>query len=131
MHQYQVSLIIGIIIYLLILIVSIVMKKINIQYSVFWFLAGIIMLVLAIFPEIITNLASFMGIASPMNLILVLQGFFVLLIVMYLTSLVSQLSNRLNRLTQNYALMENRLNELEALQKEQCGKIEPDMPGGD
>ena len=114
MHQYQLSLIIGVLTYLLILTVLILKKKVNIRYAILWLSATIVMLVLAIFPQLITNLAGLMGITEPVNLLFVFQGFFVLLIVMYLTSIVSWLTNRLNRLAQRYALMEKRLSELEA-----------------
>jgi len=105
MAQYQLSLILGVLIYLSILIVLIVRKKVNIRYTILWLLATIVMLILAIFPQLITTLARLMGISEPTNLLFVIQGFFVLLIVMYLTTIVSWLTNRLNRLTQHHALV--------------------------
>jgi len=111
--QYQISLVLGILFYLFILIVLIIRKKINVRYSILWFSVAGVMLVLAIFPQLIAIMAEFMGIASPANLVFVFQGFFVLLIVIYLTSIVSWLTNRLHRIVQTQALLEKRLRDLE------------------
>ena len=54
-----------------------------------------------------------MGIASPVNTVFVLEGLFVLFILLSLTSIVSGLNRKIYRLTQYEALLEGRVRELE------------------
>jgi len=113
MAQFQIFLILGVLFYFFVLISLIIKKKMNVRYSIIWFSSALVMLILAIFPQIINNLADFVGIATPVNLLFVFQGFFVLLIVIYLTSLVSWLTNRLHQMVQIQALLEKRVRDLE------------------
>jgi len=91
---YQVFLILGVLFYVVILTMLVIQKKINVRYSILWFTSASIMLLLAIFPEIVNRLAHLMGIAVPVNLLFVFHGLFLLLIALYLTSIVSWLTNR-------------------------------------
>ena len=113
MERFQIFLILGVLFYISVLVGLVIRKKINVRYSILWFSAAGIMLILAIFPQIVGTLANLVGIAAPVNLLFVIQGLFVLLIVIYLTSIVSWLTNRLYRLTQAHALLEKKVRDLE------------------
>ena len=115
-ERYQIFLVLGVMFYLLVLVFLIVRRKINVRYSILWLSAAGIMLILAVFPYIVTVLAGFMGIAVPVNLVFVLQGLFVLLIAIYLTSIVSWLTNRIHKLVQMQGLLEKRVRDLEEVQ---------------
>ena len=115
-ERYQIFLVLGVMFYLLVLVFLIVRRKINVRYSILWLSAAGIMLILAVFPYIVTVLAGFMGITVPVNLVFVLQGLFVLLIAIYLTSIVSWLTNRIHKLVQMQGLLEKRVRDLEEVQ---------------
>lgn len=71
------------------------------------------MLIVAIFPQIFDWLSRLLGIASVVNTVFVLEGLFVLLILLSLTSIVSLQTNRIRKLTQIQALLGRRIRELE------------------
>lgn len=111
--QLRIFLIIGILIYLLIIFHLLKRKKLNLKYTLIWLLAAFVMLISAVFPDIINRISSLVGIVSPVNLVFVLEGMFVLLILLSLTTIVSHMNQRIYKLTQTQALLEKRVREME------------------
>ena len=85
----------------------------NLRYALTWLLMAFVMLLVAVFPQIITAISRLLGVASDVNTVFVLQGLFVLLILLSLTSIVSKQTNRIRKLAQTQALLEKRVRELE------------------
>ncbi len=116
---FRVCLIVGILIYFVVLIVLMKKQKLHLRYALTWLLMVVVMLIVAIFPGIVSLISKALGIASVVNTVFVLEGLFVLLILLSLTSIVSLQTNRIRRLVQTQALLERRVRELEhALNKE-------------
>ena len=119
---FQCCLIVGILIYLGVIVVLLKKQKLNLRYALTWLLMAFVMLLVAVFPQIITAISRLLGVASDVNTVFVLQGLFVLLILLSLTSIVSKQTNRIRKLAQTQALLEKRVRELEEslrnLQKE-------------
>lgn len=90
-----------------------VLKKLNLKYTLIWLLAAAFMLVIAIFPSIITRLTHLLGIQVESNAVFFFAILFLFLIVLTLTAIVSHMNNRVYRLTQMQALLEKRVRELE------------------
>lgn len=111
--KLQICLLIGIIIFSAILIHFLVKKRLNLKYTLIWLLAAFCFLLATLFPGIITKISHLMGIIVPSNFIFVVYGFFVLLIVLSLTGIVSHMNTRIFKLVQNQAIMEKRIRELE------------------
>jgi hypothetical protein len=76
------------------------------------------MLVVVIFPVIVEKIAGLFGIASVVNAVFLFAGMFALVIILTLTAIVSHMNDRVYRLTQNQAIMEKRIRELEEKNKE-------------
>lgn len=112
-------LLIGVLVYLLGIILLMRKGKMNLKYSLVWFAAGIILLVCAIFPQIIRGLARLFGVYSEVNIVFFLGVCFLLVIILSLTSIASLLSERVRALTQTQAILEKRVRELE---EKQSGK---------
>ncbi len=93
-------------------------KKLDLKYSLVWLAAGVGMLILAIFPDLVTILGSLVGIATPVSTVFVFAGIFMLAIILTLTVIVSHMNNRIYRLTQMQATLEKRVRELENKDKE-------------
>ncbi|MGI5896953.1 MAG: DUF2304 domain-containing protein [Oscillospiraceae bacterium] len=110
---FQCCLIVGILIYLGVIVVLLKKQKLNLRYALTWLLMAFVMLLVAIFPQIITAISRLLGVASDVNTVFVLQGLFVLLILLSLTSIVSKQTNRIRKLAQTQALLEKRVRELE------------------
>ena len=81
-------------------------EKVQIQYSIFWILFSMLLVVLAIFPVILINLSRKLGIGSPANLVFLIIIFLLLLKSFNLTAEISALEVRLKELTQRIALKE-------------------------
>ena len=105
--------IIAIIIYFVLLILLIKKKSLSLKYSIMWLFAGVLMLILAIWPGILGWIASTVGILTPVNALFALMFFIQIIILVAITSIVTNLNEKVTRLTQNQALLEQRLRELE------------------
>lgn len=74
------------------------------KYAVTWLLAGIVGLVFAVFPNLLTNLASILGVANPLNLLFFVSLFFVLLMLMQLSLELAKTREELRKALQSIAL---------------------------
>lgn len=83
-------------------------KRLELRYALAWLMVGIGTLVLDCFPDLITWLASKVGIASPVNMLFFFGFCFSLVIIFVLTISVSRMSIRIKQLAQEIALYEKR-----------------------
>ncbi len=110
----QIFLIVGVLIFLAIIIYYLAKKKLNLKYSLTWLAAGVGMLILAVFPQLVDVIGALVGIAAPVNTVFLFGGIFMLLIIFTLTMIVSHMNNRIYKLTQTQAILEKRVRELES-----------------
>lgn len=110
---FRVLLLIAVLLY--ILLIGVLMKKgrMSLKYSLLWFASGIVLLLCAIFPQIIRFFTNLLGIYSETNAVFFLGVCFLLLIILSLTSIASGQSDRIRTLTQTQAMLEKRIRELE------------------
>ena len=101
------------------LIHFLVKKKLHLKYCLVWILAILMMLVSAVFPNLVKWITGLIGIKTPSNFIFVMYGLFMLLIVFSLTAIVSHMNARIFCLVQHLAILEERLRNLEELQKKE------------
>ena len=87
-------------------------KSLNLKYTLLWLLSGIIMLILAVFPQILNGFAT-VGIYEPTNALFAVIFFCIIIILMSLTAIVSKLNEKSKRLIQSIALLEKRVRILE------------------
>lgn len=119
MHPYlQACLIICLSLFVIAVFRYLVLKKLNLKYTLLWLAAIIVLLILLIFPNIINKLAALMGVVEPPNAAFFFAIFFLAIIMLTITAIVSHLSNRIYRLTQTQALLEKRIRDLENKLKE-------------
>ena len=88
-------------------------KKLSIGYSLLWLLLSFVMLLAVIFPELVYGLADLIGIDLPLNMLLLGFAFFSMMMLFYLTGIVSRDNDKLRSLTQQLGLLEKRVRELE------------------
>lgn len=88
-------------------------QKLQLKYSLMWGIAGIVMLMMVIFPDFIIGLIHLIGIIDTNVGILAIALFILMLISISLTSIVSKLNMQNKRLIQTVALMEYRIRVLE------------------
>ena len=109
----RVSLLVAIMIYLIIIMFLLRQKKLNLKYSLLWMFMAIVLLLMVAFPKAIETAAHFIGVVSYINAIFMAFIFFILLLVVSLTSIVSKQHREIKTLIQNVALLQKRLEELE------------------
>ena len=92
--------------------------KMSLNLSLLWLGVSLVLVVIAIFPEIAFRLAGLAGIETPVNMVFLFFSFFSIAFFIYLTNVISK-EDRINRrLSQRVALLEKRILELE----EQAGE---------
>ena len=98
-------------------------EQIEFKYALVWLVCGVIILIMAIFPGILSWLASAMGIGLPLNLVFFLGITVNLIISFALTVTYSKLKNMIYKVTQMNAILDNELEktkrELEEARKEE------------
>ena len=92
-------------------------KTLSLKYTFLWLFAGLVMVIFTIFPMLFVNLIKLCGVTSIMNGLFALCIFFIIIILMSLTSIVSKQTDRIRTLTQENAILEKRLRELEEKDK--------------
>ena len=90
-------------------------QKLNLKYSLVWLFSLGTLIILVLCPPIVELLGSVVGIAAPTSTTFVFSGIFMLLIIFTLTIIVSELTDKIYTITQQLALLKNRLCELEKI----------------
>lgn len=81
-------------------------SKLQIEYSIFWILFSVLLVILAVFPQIMTYLAGIMGVYSTTNLLFAVFVFILLIKMFMMTIEIGTLQNRIKELVQKIALQE-------------------------
>ena len=108
----RVFLTLGVLIYLIVIIHLLQKRKLNLKYSLIWLFSGVVMLMVSVFPEIIYKISNMIGVYDATNAVFMIEGIFVLLILLSITSIVSNLNERNRKLVQKYAMLEKKVKDL-------------------
>lgn len=109
--KLQILIIAALAIALVFIILQIRNRKLDLKYSLTWFFLILALLVLTIFPQILTFFSNLVGFGSQMNMLFVSGFLLALLIIFTLTRAVSKLMDQVRTLTQKVALLERELRE--------------------
>lgn len=112
-QRLQFVLIIAIIVYFIIILYFLKKRALELKYTLIWIVAGVVMLVLVVFPQLMTWIIRMLGIQSSMNGLYLVLIAFIIMILMTLTSIVSRLAYKSKSLIQEIALIEKRVRDLE------------------
>ena len=115
--RLRIVLIVGIVIYFLIVFRLLKHKKLSLKYSLLWIGIGAAMSTLVIIPDLLVCMSHFFGIVDTMNGLFTFAIGFILILLMALTSIVSKQSDKIRILTQDIALLEKKVRELEKSRK--------------
>ncbi|MCI7744488.1 DUF2304 domain-containing protein [bacterium] len=111
--HFQFLLILGAVILLLIIFVLLKKGKMTVKYSLLWLGLAVVLVIFAICPYVVYVLRDLLDVEMPVNLVFMLMFCFVLVVLISLSIAVSQLAEKCKRLTQENALLEKRVRELE------------------
>lgn len=109
----RISLIVAIILYFVFLFTLLKRNSLALKYTLLWLLTGIIMLLVVIFPGILEVPLRAIGIVEWTNGIFALILLFLIVICITITSIVSKMNEHNRKLTQQCAIYEKRIRELE------------------
>ena len=110
---FQSLLFVGSLLFSILVIYMVKRGRLSIRYSFLWLTLGGSMLLLSIWPDLAKMLRALVQIEVVSNLIFVMLFCFVLLVLMILCAALTDCTDRLKRLTQVNALLEERIRQLE------------------
>ena len=111
--HFQFLMILGAVILLLIIFVLLKKGKMTVKYSLLWLGLAVVLVIFAICPYVVYVLRDLLDVEMPVNLVFMLMFCFMLVVLSSLSIAVSQLAEKCKRLTQENALLEKRVRELE------------------
>lgn len=107
------SLIVAVICYFIIILYFLKQKALNLKYTLLWLVAGLVMGILVAVPELLAMIIHIFGIQDNMNGLFIFAIGFIIMILLSLTSIVSRQNRKIRTLTQELAILEKRVRDLE------------------
>ena len=86
-------------------------RRLQERYALLWLLTGVVIFVLAVWRGLLGSIADLVGIAYPPSALFILAAFFVLVVLLHYSTVISKLSDENRILAQRLALLEHRLDE--------------------
>lgn len=117
----RIFILIGILFYFILIFHFLRKKELALKYTLLWLAAGLFMLLFDLCPSLLTWMVHLFGIELPVNGIFALCIFFLMILLMSLTSIVSKQTDKIRTLTQYTAMLEKRIRQLEEA-KESIGE---------
>jgi hypothetical protein len=111
----RITLIAAVICYFIIILYFLKQRALNLKYTLLWLFAGVIMGILVIVPELLTAIIHVFGIQDNMNGLFIFCIGFMIMILLSLTSIASRQNRKVRTLTQELAILDKRVRELEAI----------------
>jgi hypothetical protein len=88
----------------LFIIVSLVKRKIHENVSILWFIGSTVIVIIAIFPQILNKMAAMLGVDYPPALLFLVSTILLFIISFFQSMHISKIDNRLKELTQQFAI---------------------------
>jgi hypothetical protein len=101
----RITLIIAAALFLIVLLMFLRKKSVNLNYSLLWILFSFIIFILALFPKLVSLLSDLVGIATPSNTIFAVMISLILIILIFMTSVVSKQHRQIKTLAQELAII--------------------------
>ena len=118
----RITLIIVVISYFIVILYFLKQKALNLKYTLLWLVAGAVMGILVVVPELLTRTIRLFGIQDNMNGLFLFCIGFIVLILLSLTSIASRQNRKLRTLIQELAILDKRVRDLEKDGREQDRK---------
>lgn len=92
-------------------------RRLELKYALIWFLVGILLLIFDLFPGLLQVMTQALGITLPINMLTFLGLLFVLMILFSQTIVISNLTRKCQRLTQEVGLLYKKVDDLKTEQQ--------------
>lgn len=107
------TLIVVVICYFIAILYFLKQKALNLKYTLLWLVAGLVMGILVIVPELLVTIIHLFGIQDNMNGLFIFAIGFIIMILLSLTSIASRQNRKIRTLTQELSILDKRVRELE------------------
>ena len=84
-------------------------RRLQERYALLWLLTGLVVLVLAVWRGLLGWAADVIGIAYPPSALFVLASFFILVVLLHYSTVISKLSEQNTILAQRLAMLEQKV----------------------
>jgi hypothetical protein len=86
-------------------------RRLQERYALLWLLTGVVIFILAVWRGLLGKVSDLVGIAYPPSALFILAAFFILLVLLHYSTVISRLSEQNTTLAQRLALLERKLEE--------------------
>lgn len=109
----RLTLIVAVACYFIVILYFLKQKALNLKYTLLWLVAGLVMGILVAVPELLVFIIHIFGIQDNMNGLFIFAIGFIIMILLSLTSIASRQNRKIRTLTQELAILDKRVRELE------------------
>lgn len=109
--RLQIVVIVAMALTLIYLIRQIFRKKLDIKYGIIWLGMSILIMVFAIWPNLLGKMSDLMGIASPVNMLFFIGLVLQMAAIYVLSRNVGVLLDKVRRMSQEIAILNKKLND--------------------
>ena len=109
----NIVLIIITLIYIFLIVKAIRNKKLQMSFSVFWLITGILLIIALLIPNLVENIASGLGFEIPANMVFCITIFVSFYLIFRLTVSLSKENEKNTLLVQEVSMLKKRVEELE------------------
>lgn len=106
-------LIIMTLIYIFLILKSIRKKKLQISFSIFWLITGVLLIIALLIPNLVENISRALGFEVPANMVFCLTIFVAFYLIFNLTVAISKENKKNTLLVQEVSILKKRVEELE------------------
>lgn len=109
----KIALIIITMIYLALIIRSIRKKKMNVTFSIFWIITGVVLILFALVPNMVEGISKILGFEVPSNMLFCITIFMEFYLIFNLTTIISKENKKNTLLVQELSLLKKKVEILE------------------
>ena len=113
----NIVLIIITLIYLFLVIKAIRKKKLQMSFSIFWLITGVMLIVALLIPNLVENISKALGFEVPANMVFCLTIFVAFYLIFNLTISISKENRKNTILIQEISMLKKRVEDLETKEK--------------
>jgi hypothetical protein len=84
-------------------------RRLQERYALLWLLTGVVIFILAVWRSLLGSVSDLVGIAYPPSALFILAAFFILMVLLHYSTVISRLSEQNTTLAQRLALLEHKL----------------------
>ena len=100
-----------------VIILSVIKRRLNIRYSIVWLLWALMAMVMAMFPETFYDLSDLLGIQLPVNTVFLIMTALLYALTFYVYIMISKHNEEIIRLTYEVSLLKKQIDELKDHEK--------------